>query len=201
MSLRRATMTCISVAILLLAGCASRPESVPTREWPKPCDDCIQGVVNFGKVTDKLWRGSQPDRADRETFRRLEQAGVKTVINLRHDHDDYPLLASTNIQYLWLPMRAWDPETEELVLFLSTLRRLLADPNRWPVYVHCAEGRDRTGYAIAAYRIIEENWEADDAVHEMFDFRFNTVWFTNPGFLRRLKERSADVQARTARAP
>jgi len=200
-SLRRATMTCISVAILLLAGCASRPASAPTREWPQPCDDCIQGVVNFGKVTDRLWRGSQPDRASPDTFRRLEQAGVKTVINLRHDHDDYPLLASTNIQYLWLPMRAWDPETEELVLFLSTLRRLLADPNRWPVYVHCAEGRDRTGYAIAAYRIIEENWEADDAVHEMFDFRFNTVWFTNPGFLRRLKEQSADVQARTARAP
>ena len=74
----------------------------------------------------------------------VEQAGVKTVINLRHDHDDYPLLAGTGMQYLWLPMRAWDPDTEEIVLFLSTVRRLVADPSRWPVYVHCAEGRDRT---------------------------------------------------------
>lgn len=201
MSLRRATIACISLGILLLAGCANRPTSVPTRQWPQPCDDCIHGVANFAKVTDRLWRGSQPDRADRETFRRLEQAGVKTVINLRHDHDDFPLLAGTNVQYLWLPMRAWDPENEEIVLFLSTLRRLLADPTRWPVFVHCAEGRDRTGYAIAAYRIVEQNWEADDAIHEMFDFRFNTVWFANPGFLRRLKEQRADIHARTGRAP
>jgi len=201
LDLRVASIGGIAVAVLLLAGCASRPASTPNRQWQQPCDDCIPGVVNFGKVTDKLWRGSQPDRASPEAFRRLEQAGVKTVINLRHDHDDYPLLANTNMQYLWLPMRAWDPDTEELVLFLSTVRRLLADPERWPVYVHCAEGRDRTGYAVASYRIVEQNWEADDAIHEMFDYRFNTVWFANPGFLRGLKEKSPEVQARTRRAP
>jgi tyrosine-protein phosphatase SIW14 len=200
-SLRVAAISCLAAAFLLLSGCASRPTTAPTRQWQQPCDDCIPGLVNFGKVTDRLWRGSQPDRLDPDSFRRLEQAGVKTVINLRHDHDDYPLLAGTGMQYLWLPMRAWDPETEEIVLFLSTVRRLLADPSRWPVYVHCAEGRDRTGYAIASYRMIEENWEADDAILEMFDYRFNTVWFGNPGFLRRLKAQSADIHARVRRAP
>jgi tyrosine-protein phosphatase SIW14 len=185
----------------MLAGCATRPASPPTRALPQPCDDCIRGVVNFAKVTDKLWRGSQPDRNDPEAFRRLEQAGVKTVINLRHDHDDFALLRETRMQYLWLPMRAWNPETEDLLLFLSALRRLFADPNSWPVYVHCAEGRDRTGYSIAAYRIVEEGWDADDAIHEMFDFRYNTIWFGNPAFLRRLKQESGEVAARVRRAP
>jgi protein tyrosine phosphatase (PTP) superfamily phosphohydrolase (DUF442 family) len=189
------------IAIVLLVGCASRPGSAPSRAGARPCDDCIHGVANFAKVTEKLWRGTQPDRNDPEVFRRLSDAGVKTVINLRHDHDDFPLLRDSNLQYVWIPMRAWYPETEDLVLFLSALRRLSADPRHWPVYVHCAEGRDRTGYAIAAYRIIEEGWEAHDAIHEMFDFRYNTIWFGNPAFLRRLKQQSGEIAARVGRAP
>jgi hypothetical protein len=34
--------------------------------------------------------------------------------------------------------------------------------------------------------MIIENWPADDAILEMFDFRFNTIWFRNPAFLRDL---------------
>jgi len=191
----------ICIASVLAGGCAARPVSPPTRTWAQPCDDCVPGVSNFTKVTDKLWRGSQPDMNDRDIFRKLEQRGVKTIINLRHDHDDFPKLQGTNIRYLWIPMRAWHPEKEDLVLFLSALRRAFADPNRWPAIVHCAEGKDRTGYAIATYRIIEEQWEADNAIHEMFDFRYNPIWFGNPDFLRRLKEQSKDIEARVTRVP
>jgi hypothetical protein len=34
--------------------------------------------------------------------------------------------------------------------------------------------------------MVFDNWSADDAIHEMYDFRFNTVWFRNPTFLRNL---------------
>jgi tyrosine-protein phosphatase SIW14 len=161
----------------------------------------MPGVANFAKVTDKLWRGTQPDRNDPDVFRKLAEKGVRTVINLRHDHDDFPKLQGTSIEYLWIPMRAWHPEREDMVLFLSALRRALADPKRWPVLVHCAEGKDRTGYAIASYRIIEQHWSTDDAIHEMFDFHYNPVWFGNPAFLRRLEHDRPDVEARVSRAP
>jgi len=191
----------IYIASVLLGGCATHLVSPPTRTWEQPCDVCVPGVANFTKVTDKLWRGSQPDMNDPDIFRKLEQRGVKTVINLRHNHDDFDKLKETNIRYLWIPMRAWHPEEEDLVLFLSALRRAFADPNLWPVFVHCAEGKDRTGYAIAAYRIIEEQWEAEDAIHEMFDFRYNTFWLGNPRFLRDLKKNSKEIEARVTRAP
>ena len=191
----------IFIASVLMGGCATRPVTHPTRTWEKPSDTSVPGVPNFAKVTAKLWRGSQPDLNDPDIFHKLEESGVKTVINLRHDHDDFAKLRATNIRYLWIPMRAWHPEEEDLVLFLSALRRAFADPSLWPVFVHCAEGRDRTGYAIAAYRIIEEQWEADDAIHEMFDFRYNPIWFGNPNFLRRLKEHSKDVEARIVKVP
>ncbi|HUQ75242.1 MAG TPA: tyrosine-protein phosphatase [Burkholderiales bacterium] len=184
------------VAALLAAGCATRPTSAPTHALGKPCDDCIAGLQNFSKVNDKLWRGTQPE--DAAAFRRL---GVKTVINLRHEHDDFADLQGTDIAYLQIPMRAERPRDEEIVVFLAALRRAMADPQRWPVLVHCEHGKDRTGYAIAAYRIVEQGWDADTAIQEMFDFHFNRIFFGNPPYLRRLAERRAEIAARVARSP
>ena len=189
------------LVVLAIAGCATRPTTPSTHTWGQPCDGCIAGAPNFSQVTPKLWRGAQPDPRDPQVFQRLAQAGVKTVINLRHDHDDFAALQGTRIAYVRIPMRAWHPEEEELVLFLATLRRVLADPNRWPVYVHCAAGKDRTGYAIATYRIVEQGWDAESAIEEMFDFRYNPIWFGNPAFLRHIAEHRAEVAARVARSP
>lgn len=168
---------------MFLAGCATRPSTPPTREWAGPCDHCIGGVENFGKVSPLLWRGAQPTK---DGFRNLEAAGVKTVISLREHHDDLALLEGTSLKYIQVPMDPWRPEEPELVQFLKAVDRLLKDPNRTPIFVHCSQGRDRTGYSVAAYRMVFENWTASDAIHEMFDYRFNTIWIYNPKFLRRL---------------
>ncbi len=181
---------------VLIAGCATRPITPLTRSWTEPCDTCIAGVVNFAKVSPRLWRGSQPTAAG---FRNLEKAGAKTILSLRDRHDDLPLLDGTKLRYLRIPMHAWDPEEAQLVLLLKVLERVVQDPDSWPVYVHCAEGRDRTGYTIAAYRMVVENWTASDAIHEMFDFRFNAIWFRNPAFLRQLEVER--VRALMKRAP
>ena len=197
---RFAVLCAVCVVALSSAGCATRPTSTSLRAWAQPCDDCVPGIRNFTKVSDKLWRGAQPDPLDPEVFRKLARSGVKTVINLRYDHDDFPGLQGTDIAYVWIPMRAWRPEEEELVLFLAALHRAFADPARWPVLVHCAEGKDRTGYAIAAYRIVDEQWDPDSAIQEMFDFRYNSLFFGNPAFLRRLSERRSEIAARVAKS-
>ena len=188
------------VALLAAAGCATRPTAPSTHTWAQPCDDCVPGLRNFGRVSERLWRSAQPDRHDPEVFRKLAASGVKTVINLRHDHDDFPSLAAIDIAYVHIPMRAWQPHDEDMVLFLATVRRALADPKRSPVLVHCAEGKDRTGYTIAAYRIVEQGWDADSAIQELFDFHYNAIYVRDIRYLRRLSERRAEIAARIAKA-
>jgi protein tyrosine phosphatase (PTP) superfamily phosphohydrolase (DUF442 family) len=145
-------------------------------------DMCIKGVSNFAKVSPALWRGAQPTS---EGFSNLKAKGVKTIVNLRYNHDDLPFLACTNLKYFWIKAHAWHPEEEDLIKFLKVLK----DENNWPVFVHCAAGKDRTGYSVATYRIVEQNWPADDAIHEMFDFGYHPWWFRNPRFLRdKIKE-------------
>src|SRR5690349_4861987 len=43
-----------------------------------------EGILNFAKVSDVLYRGAQPDEAGIESLSRL---GVKTIINLRMADD------------------------------------------------------------------------------------------------------------------
>jgi tyrosine-protein phosphatase SIW14 len=189
----RFAMVCLFLFVIAFnAGCGNRPETPPTRPLAKPCETCIEGVANFAKVSPALWRGAQPTK---DGFRNLEAAGVKTIVNFRHDHDDLPLLAGTQLKYLWLPARAWKPEEQDLVIFL----KVLEDPENWPVFVHCAEGKDRTGYSVAAYRIVAEDWAPDDAIHEMFEFRYHSIWFENPRFLHRLN--AGQMRARVQMAP
>jgi tyrosine-protein phosphatase SIW14 len=176
----------VLVASSFITGCASRPKGPATQSWSAPDDHRFAGVENFNQVTPTLWRGSQPTA---EGFANLAKAGVKTIINLRSEHDDLPLLQDTSLQYLRIPMRAWNPnqgDEAQLILVMKTLERLLASPASSPVFIHCAAGRDRTGYSIASFRMIYQNWSANDAILEMFDYHFNTLWFRNPAFLRKL---------------
>ncbi len=145
----------------------------------RPCDDCVAGVANFGRVDDALWRGAQPTAAG---FQALAALGVRTVVNLRHDHDDAALLAGTGLRQVRIRCRAWRPRTAQMAAFLAVVR----DPANQPVFVHCAQGRDRTGYMVAAYRMAAQGWTAEAAIRDMEAFRFNHLWMGNPGFLRHL---------------
>jgi protein tyrosine phosphatase (PTP) superfamily phosphohydrolase (DUF442 family) len=184
---------------VFLAGCAFHPTTQPTERWNQPCekcttgvsscDKCILGVGNFAKVTPQLWRGAQPTE---EGFRNLEKAGVKTVISLRDEHDDYDDFAklggAKTLKYIRIPMHAWDPDQAQLIVLMNVLDRALKDPASYPVFIHCAEGKDRTGYSVATYRMVsqEPHWKANDAILEMYDFGFNEIWFRNPSFLKSL---------------
>jgi len=177
-----ANLCILLCCVVLTAGCATRPTVSPTRSWAEPCDTCIAGVANFAKVSPRLWRGAQPTQSG---FHNLENAGVKTILSLR-GLNDLSRPGGTKLKYLRIPMYPWAPEEAQVVLFLEAVETALRDPDSWPVFVHCAAGQDRTGYSIAAYRMVLEGWSADDAIHEMFDFGFNAVWSQNPAFLRRL---------------
>ncbi len=168
-------LTLLLPLLLLLPQHPAAPPPAPVAL--KPCDDCMPGVINFAKVDEALWRGSQPTA---EGFKALEKAGVRTVVSLRHDHDDLELMKGTNLRYLRIPSRAWRGKEKDIVTFL----KVMENKANWPVFIHCAQGRDRTGYNAAAYRIVVQGWKPEEALKEMKTFRFNRIWIGNPAFVR-----------------
>ena len=81
-------------------------------------------------------------------------------------------------------MKAWRAETEDMVRFL----RVVTDPARRPVFVHCVHGADRTGLMAAVYRVAVQGWSKDEAIREMTPggYGFHPIWKNIPAALRKL---------------
>jgi len=128
-------------------------------------------LPNLHRVTDNLYRGAQPTA---EGFKELEKMGVKTIINLRGFHSDEDLLKNTHLSYESIRFNTWHPEDEDVIKFLQ----IVTDKNRYPIFVHCQHGADRTGLMIAIYRMAIQKWAKEDAIKEMTDgnYGFHAIW-------------------------
>lgn len=125
----------------------------------------LPGLPNFHRVSPALYRGAQPTREGLAELRRL---GVKTVVSLRAFHGEREAVAAAGLGYERISFKVWHPEDEDLRRFLV----IAADPARQPVFVHCLRGADRTGTAVAAYRICLDGWAREEAIEEMVDGGF-----------------------------
>lgn len=47
---------------------------------------------------------------------------------------------------------------------------VVSDPANRPILVHCSAGVQRTGGAVALYRVCKQDWQFDDAIEEMIAF-------------------------------
>ena len=132
----------------------------------------VMSLSNFGKVNEFIYRGSQPKKGD---YKKLCRFGIRTIIDLRDDPKSYSKFEAqcAGLHYINLPMnqRQW-PQ-------LSVVREFLTIVNNaeyWPIFIHCAGGRHRTGAMTAIYRMTYEGWDAEMSYAEMLQYDFFTRW-------------------------
>jgi protein tyrosine/serine phosphatase len=56
-----------------------------------------------------------------------------------------------------------EPPNSELMRVLNIIEQ------GTPVLIHCSVGKHRTGYAVAAYRILHQNWTFEQAFQDMVE--------------------------------
>ncbi len=121
------------------------------------------GILNFGKVNETLFRGAQPDDGALESLHRL---GVKTIINLRMADDiwkeEAAKAASHGILYTNIPFHGMGRPTDDQVKTVLGLIETLPGP----VFIHCRHGCDRTGTIVACYRMKHDQWTLEKALSE-----------------------------------
>ena len=141
----------------------------------------LEGVPNFYRVSLTLYRSAQPTA---EGMKNLQGMGIRTVINLRAFHSDKDEIGAAPLQQVNIDMKAWHAEEEDVVRFL----KVVTDPQRQPVLVHCQHGADRTGTMCAVYRIVVQGWTREDAIREMTqgDFGYHKVFANLPEYLEKL---------------
>lgn len=149
------------------------------RDWAQQLE--LPGVENLHKVSEFLYRGAQPTK---EGMKQLKELGIKTIVNLRSFHSDRDEIGDTGLSYEHIYMKTWHAEDKEVERFL----KIVTDPNRTPVFVHCQRGADRTGTMCAIYRVAVQDWKKDEAIEEMIKggYGFYTRWQNLIDYIRDL---------------
>jgi len=171
------TKVCVTVS----GAGAAQTHGIPAteRQWAERLTE--PGLPNLHRLTKDLYRGAQPTA---EGMRRLEEMGVKTVLNLRSFHSDRDELAGTALAYEHIHVSALRINDREVVRFL----KIVADADRAPVFVQCQHGADRTGLMCAVYRVAVCGWTKQEAIREMLDggFGFHKIHLHLVDYLKEL---------------
>jgi tyrosine-protein phosphatase SIW14 len=133
------------------------------------------GVPNFHQVDEHVYRGAQPSA---QGWKSLAGLGIKTIIDLRPDGDggshstkaEARAVEAAGMRYVSVPMSGFRAPSNTAVA-----RILAAFNSKDPVFVHCRFGRDRTGTAVACYRIAHDSWSNQKALQEARDYGIH--WF------------------------
>lgn len=121
-------------------------------------------VENFHKVSDELYRSGQPKPED---WKKLAEFGIKSVISLRDFGRNADKVGDSGIIAYSLPWRAENISEKDLLNVLILIKQA---PK--PVLIHCFHGSDRTGAAVAAYRVVFQKWKPDAAADELINGGF-----------------------------
>jgi uncharacterized protein (TIGR01244 family) len=135
-------------------------------------DRAAVDIENFGKVNDHFYRGAQPKGRN---YEQLAALGIKTIVDLRDDAKDDARSATerAGMRYINLPMKEKSyPQADTAARF----QQIVNDQANWPVFLHCAGGRHRTGVMTAVYRMAVDGWGVDQAYQEMKRYDFSTSW-------------------------
>lgn len=136
--------------------------------WTSKVDADTQ-LDNVGQLSPTLFRGAQYGVAGLE---QLKQMGVTTIISLRPESLQYKKDAEKlGLKFVHLPLPPLGkPSVEQGLQFLKAA----TDPANGKVFFHCYHGADRTGAMAAAFRIAHDCWTADQAIAEMYQYRFHS---------------------------
>jgi protein-tyrosine phosphatase len=114
------------------------------------------------KVCEGIYRGPRLSNLDELKF-----LGVRTILDLENSTGavsrEEAVAKELGIEVINIPMsEITRPRPADLVKAVE----IMEDPELQPVYVHCLHGRDRTGLAVAAYRVLHDGWSVDRAYRE-----------------------------------
>ncbi|MBI2252797.1 MAG: dual specificity protein phosphatase family protein [Armatimonadetes bacterium] len=144
-----------------------------SENFSKEFEYYYSGMRNFGSVDEKVLRGSNPNFDD---IKWLKSQGVTDIIDLRVRGGSEASLFAEELENFKIPQQRRFcgnlgikfhsrpinlKNKEELEKIYKVIKS-----SKGKVFIHCVEGRERTGLAVAYYRMKEYNWNEKKAIAE-----------------------------------
>jgi Dual specificity phosphatase, catalytic domain len=167
---RPRTYIYIALAILIIGGGVAQFGGVYFRWFRAPYNIVGKAIAwtigipetayNFDVVVPgRLYRSGLPDARFLDYVRR--RYGIQHVVSLSGASKIHRRAKELGMNVTVLHWRKDKPPAQDLKMLLT-----LFDGNE-RILVHCRAGRDRSGYAIAIYRMSRQHWPLEQAIQDM----------------------------------
>lgn len=145
-------------------------------------------IKRFQQVDNYLYRGAKPDKIH---MLQLKKMGIDTIVDFTINYvlktesrKEYKMAKNLGIEYINLPFPAFNnPDKDYLDKFFNIMDD--ARKNNKKVYIHCAQGKDRTGLFAAMYKLRYGLDDVNGAIDEMLKIGHNAKSY--PNLIRYLK--------------
>lgn len=190
--MKRVLYVCLGLSLCAGLGACQSVKPAPAE---KP--------INFSEVVPKeVFRGGQPTNAQLAYLQ--EQYGIKTIVKLDFDEEEdlddkkgkekseRVMAKILGMEMVFAPTPpstkligksgkelnpATPPDSKSIQMAVEALK----DRSKWPIYVHCIHGRDRTGLVVGLFRVLSEGKKLEEVRAEMDARGFNTtLGFVHP---------------------
>jgi tyrosine-protein phosphatase SIW14 len=126
-------------------------------------------------VSPGVYRGPRPTA---QTLSQLKSLGVRTVLDLEDTTSvvkaEQKSVAALGMGFISEPMSGfWTPNDGEV----NQIETIMADTTRYPIFVHCEHGQDRTGLIVGLFRVETQHWTPAAAYKEMLAKGFHQILF------------------------
>jgi protein tyrosine/serine phosphatase len=115
------------------------------------------------KVTPFLYRGHDPSTKE---IKALHDLGIKTIVSLRTNPQSRKRRLCQKLGMDWVLIKTGVFLTPTFSQ-LDEFRAIVNDPASHPCYVCCEIDMDRTSVYIGAYRMVDQNWTAEQMRDEL----------------------------------
>jgi len=168
-----------ALLLLLLAAPLPAEASMDRGLNPSLDEDALsrleEAFSNFGVVNPMLYRGAQPDP---DKLHLLKEAGMVSIISFRTGKKEVEkerqISEELGLKFFHIPWKGRNDVKDGQV---DEFLHIITEPANLPAFVHCKRGAERTGVMLGCYRVMYEEWAAEEAHEEMKTYKFRTFWF------------------------
>lgn len=167
----------------------------------KPIVDSVSfksqtSIFKFSQVDETLYRGSRPEP---NQMNELKDVGISTIIDFTTErfrqagYSEAEQAENLGIKHVKIPLVGCEnPSEADVEKFFDIIDE--AKANNKKVYVHCLEGRDRTGLFVELYKIRGGISDAQTSINTLIKNRYN--FSENPLAINFIKQFAETVKTR-----
>lgn len=153
-------------------------------------------IYRFSQVDETLYRGGRPEP---EQMDELKNIGITTIVDLsterfrREGYSEAQAALDLGINYVKIPLVSGDnPSDNDINKFFEIVEE--SKNSKGKLFVHCLEGKERTGLMVELYKIKYGLSDAQTSINTLIKGRFN--FSENPLAIPFIKDFAQTIKAK-----